>query len=1764
MATDEELNVRVKVDTKDLDRAALKAKQLEATLKKMQTTRIRIDSSGLSRAESKMRSLRNMTTATKNELGSALGKIQTAPWAPASPNILDFGKNFQVKNIPTASDIRRAINGPSIQLDPGNASAFKAAIENAAGATEHLGAAAKSTSAAVSALRPPTVSWRNWGMELDAVATKMRSLSSTFKSIGYDIQHAATILGAGLGAGAAIGGGGLAALVNKGIKTAKDIEASTQQLIAQGVDSQRIPDLKKDIRSFAEKTPFGISDLTESISSVNSYVGNIDEAIRATKEFGISLFASGRDASQLLHVAPNLGQLWSGAFTKIDYKELLRGVPAMAAALRDVGIKSWEEFNQALGDDPNTKAIERTGNALDLITDAITKYNVKTNALEESNKSLKAVWGNTTEQINNQLADMAESSGLFDSVKTSLDILGKGAVKNMPAIEKLYRVVGEGMVKTATALANFDWGTFFTKSVEGLKSVASDVDKFLTPVKPLLHSLGHWMTGGEKGAIGLANAFTNLSRLSIKGFIVGFGLNTIGKMLNVLQGSVGGIASLLKTIGRFKAGTGPFNKLFNMFSGVDKLEKDSKRLSTVAKSVPSSLKGLSTGLAASGSKLSKIGRGFGGLFKGFNSLTGVGIAASVGSILLVANQLKNLPNAKELAEGTAKLVAVTAAFSGINVALSRLNNVGGNKAIATGAKLNIMNAASIAAIAIAIRQLNDLPDAGTIFFGVAKVAAVAAGMTALNTGLSKLTKLVGGTARGTAVQAMLGIIDAAEIVALSTAIRTLNRLPDAGTVASGIGKLILVAGAMTGLNAAAGALTKIPKIGAMGMAMGALIQFVNALEITALTSAIKKMSELPSFGAVMGGFGKLAAVSAGMTVLNAAYGVGAMASFGTGALVYAIGSLINFVNTANINTLSNAIRNMSNLPSIGDVRAGFNKLSEISKAMTGLNVGIGAKSLGTLGFHTLLNHIGAFTNMINSVSVVALSTAVRSLTNLPSQADVTSGAKKLTELSKVMPKIQSSLISLDPLLTLGEKWSAGNMTGIINSIVESTSGLTKLRSIKIPAVSDIPDFGPVFISIERIFNQFTIIGTWSGKLAAGNIKDTVHTLVEMIEPLRELDRLDNPPKLDNMSKFGEAISKLNDAMGGSGPFKSFYRMLGTLTDKASAGNIRDQVKIYLDLMRSVGELASIAPPENTANLTKNVEQLKDFIQAMDTLLPKSSTGAGENKSGMVQQLSDIKQMAADMQAISESLTNLSNVAEVSKTNIEATRDRVQDVINGIKYIARTKVEGKGGADDAGKFAGLRDMTNDISKLIENFASISAQLKQVQLAGLETKALAEQIKFTVEGVKTAVNLLNEAIISTFAESKGDAGATIGDKVVSKLPVMESIQKFIESLAGLSQALTTVQQAQVNVDQLTEAVIKIKTSIGVLNHEVNAEFMGTSENLANNAGTGGDEATGMMASLKKITDFANSLSALQGALVQVQEAKVNADLLRDAMTSLKESLTQIVSSLTTDAAFGDVVGGLEGDGGVGAIVGKISAFVESIRSAINQINELSGSANTAGHNLGQAVIDGFNSNDFAQMKAKVEDSLKGMDVIGTNAGNALKTGFNSGIAGMADHAVAEVERVKGALNSIPKSISIHVDVTDNISSFISRLEEAKKKKAGGYISGYASGGAVGSKPFGFNRNSTDKIPALLTVGEFVQNRNAVNFWGRGFMEAINSRNADRAEQLMRSRMASMTSPIVNNSYVTDRRVSTTNSPTINQTFYGGSSQEYGKLAKATRGL
>lgn len=259
----------------------------------------------------------------------------------------------------------------------------------------------------------------------------------------------------------------------------------------------------------------------------------------------------------------------------------------------------------------------------------------------------------------------------------------------------------------------------------------------------------------------------------------------------------------------------------------------------------------------------------------------------------------------------------------------------------------------------------------------------------------------------------------------------------------------------------------------------------------------------------------------------------------------------------------------------------------------------------------------------------------------------------------------------------------------------------------------------------------------------------------------------------------------------------------------------------------------------------------------------------------------------------------------------------------------------------------------------------------------------------------------------------------------------------------------------------------------------------------------------ASLKTaINSIKNTFVTLSGiqAIVDTQFTFTN------GTWDLGMKLARIMGSLAGAFSVTPTLGGTN-VGSMATIAPALQAIGEALGTIASNAKSAAGGLKQAASGvkkLGSAAKDNTgNINKVAGATKQLQSAVKGIGG-GGQAAAAGVTALGSAAGaqiGAISNAAGAAARLAAAINSIPTNKTVNVNVRQSGSAGTG-VTSAGGYGGHGHASRFASGGSVRG-PSGI-----DRVAAWLTNGEYVQRRSAVNYFGKAFMDRINSLDVDGA--------------------------------------------------------
>jgi len=633
------------------------------------------------------------------------------------------------------------------------------------------------------------------------------------------------------------------------------------------------------------------------------------------------------------------------------------------------------------------------------------------------------------------------------------------------------------------------------------------------------------------------------------------------------------------------------------------------------------------------------------------------------------------------------------------------------------------------------------------------------------------------------------------------------------------------------------------------------------------------------------------------------------------------------------------------------------------------------------------------------------------------------------------------------------------------------------------------------------------------------------------------------------------VSKAAEAAGAAGT------AAGAAGGAAAAGGI---FKAFLPAIEVIGGIGAI-----TTEITG--------IAAIDTGLISLAT-------------SNIEKITGTMQKVFDNVKGLKSTG-FNKENLRtAVNDMfsIYDIIYGEK-TGQTGARGltKGAAATQRK-DGLGSMNKGaLSKIATSMKSMSSIFGSMQKIAAGAKKFSGFKGFdesTMQGIKDFVSGIGDIytdLNTSFEESGMDADKATGfaDVIAKTTGMFNNIASVAKLIPTLQKQLAPLMQRGVGTGGMGYNAIEtirntlageggLFATIGDIMNAVYTDMLGNNgEGVGMNIGQVGAISTamdGVKSMFTSISEIVTLLPQIQEQLAPLTQFGGGGRGNASALTALKDNLVGLFQRIgEVYTAFDTYIG--EGGADMSEKFSGVVDAVTQIQSVVTKLNSLGegslastdGAAFTAIQNiktmiaqLGQAL----QTDTIAQLQAQVDafkTAVQGIfDALNGDLANVEVTVTINGHVEGHDALIADIHAANSAIRSAVQSITNsytrhvyvhiqrHVSVTgDNPASANVFSHTGGQIGRGGRLLYRSRGGGTIFRPRG-----TDTVPAMLTPGEYVHRKAAVDFFGVRFMQKINNLDIAGAMRELsakagrRSSAASGTT-IYNN-------ITHNNSPTINQ--------------------
>lgn len=496
---------------------------------------------------------------------------------------------------------------------------------------------------------------------------------------------------------------------------------------------------------------------------------------------------------------------------------------------------------------------------------------------------------------------------------------------------------------------------------------------------------------------------------------------------------------------------------------------------------------------------------------------------------------------------------------------------------------------------------------------------------------------------------------------------------------------------------------------------------------------------------------------------------------------------------------------------------------------------------------------------------------------------------------------------------------------------------------------------------------------------------------------------------------------------------------------------------------------------------------------------------------------------------------------------------------------------------AGHFAGASGTVLAGEAIVGIFTTLAAAIADVdmflmkrtfkhfaELAGYLNEAIDSfnnigTVSNVTSKVSNAMDSFNE-IIRVLKPKRTDKQTVEGGMPKLGKDIVDSLKNLKDSLGSIKDSVSLINELNgikledSNIEDLTS---RIGTSIGF----IAGMFDRMPESMKS-----GDAVSTSSNMLSSLTNFKNTFSSVQSILKQIPQILTEMQNLvnEGSLTKLESDMDRLGNVLT------NVYQSLQGIGAGEYFASNIDNFrtgLKSLKFAIKHLQEIGSmevdnSMVTKIQNIIQNISKAFSQDQISALsetintfKKSIEDALKSFEELNgdieINVKVKLNKGFDSSVKSVSKKIRGAKGKIQAALDSVPstftKRITAHIIASAVVTGIgkVRRIAEdaynaAKNASTGGRISNQGvlyrkKGGSI------FKPRGTDKVPAMLTEGEYVHKKQAVDFFGVDFMRKVNNLDVRGAMNALLTKAGTSVGvgrqSIVNNTVNNNQRVNMT---------------------------
>lgn len=671
-------------------------------------------------------------------------------------------------------------------------------------------------------------------------------------------------------------------------------------------------------------------------------------------------------------------------------------------------------------------------------------------------------------------------------------------------------------------------------------------------------------------------------------------------------------------------------------------------------------------------------------------------------------------------------------------------------------------------------------------------------------------------------------------------------------------------------------------------------------------------------------------------------------------------------------------------------------------------------------------------------------------------------------------------------------------------------------------------------ALNSLFGLAGVIGATE----LSSISDAVGAVMDAMDQIARA----NFPTPEKLRLAKTMFGNLSDAFD-LGFVEGFKAFVGNLFNVYGAE--KNKIESSLEILNMFDDVAEVV--DSMAGKTINTEAAGANISGLVLSLAKMAQDIKDAFGGDTELASSLKWVGQESKLMTNITTMFENVGKVMKSiqdirntyfgqgkiegafqpsimsGFDTTKRNLEDFLKGVAEIVAllnpqnspaTALQGEWETSSEARMIG------NIQKAFANIGTMLTDLRTINKTfGKMTKggmSVGGSIGYAIANIRTALTQISKLFSEDLFKDLPDLGkigmvnekeveGSTGGKLANLALAVESLKKVMYALRVINGDMTSGKGEAIDFSAVTG---NIQTAVEGLN----AVFGAIPEDMQGTV-------------LEKVTALQSAMTQLQSAVTTLQS--IQTSLSGEEGGTDTSGLTQMITNITTALSSANI-----DTSGIDAI----ATSVETLKTMLQEVANVDFSAVTGQTGTLKSGLD--NVKDSA-MQAKA--AFEQMGGAGSSAAARISGSIQSIISSI-NSAINRIYALQNAINTLHgKTVNVNVNVNQHGS--VSSATRGVQPHTGGYIGRNgnllyrASGGPI------FRPRGTDTVPAMLTPGEYVMNRRAVQAFGVNFMRNVNRLNISAALRSLVSRtnMPSTHSTVINNSRNYD------NHATVNQNIY-----------------